>query len=419
MGHGGIGMTTRQSPARSRPPTLREETAAPTWPTYLGITALLLFIVVVLAGGIIWYNSRKSSELMLAAADHQMVETGEKISERIRLLYDPLYAIAGMASQVPDMQSVLRDDGRAATPMLLRALYFYPQILSLYAGFDNGDFFMVTHISGKDRTRLREVLGAPGSAAFANQIITSGQGGVRAERWIFLDDNGVEVGRRAAAPTNFDPRQRPWYQPALHSDHVQLSDLYIFAANYGPGFTLSRRFEAAMAGVFGADLAASDLSHFLSEQRITATSLSFIFTRSGEIVAFPDEAKVAAILPRDGETTVALPKLSQLNEPVAAGLFSAYREIGASGTFIFDVAGRDYIGRVVEVPPRYGRDQLMAIAVPIDEIQKPIVELRNQTLFYSIGFLVFALPLYVTLITFWIDRKLGRRGAVLRANEDE
>jgi hypothetical protein len=40
-----------------------------------------------------WYNSRKSSELMLAAADRQMVETGEKISERIRLLYDPLYAI--------------------------------------------------------------------------------------------------------------------------------------------------------------------------------------------------------------------------------------------------------------------------------------------------------------------------------------
>jgi len=28
--------------------------------------------------------------------------------------------------------------------------------------------------------------------------------------------------------------------------------------------------------------------------------------------------------------------------------------------------------------------------VPIDEIEKPITEIRNQTLFYSIGFLVFA-----------------------------
>ena len=48
-----------------------------------------------------------------------------------------------------------------------------------------------------------------------------------------------------------------------------------------------------------------------------------------------------------------------------------------------------------------------------------IIELRNQTLFYSIAFLVFALPLYVTLITFWIDRKLGRGGASFRLIEDE
>jgi hypothetical protein len=45
----------------------------------------------------------------------------------------------------------------------------------------------------------------------------------------------------------------------------------------------------------------------------------------------------------------------------------------------------------------------LAIAVPIDEIQRPIIELRNRTLFYSIAFAVFVLPLYVTLIVAWID----------------
>jgi adenylate cyclase len=164
-------MITPQSPARSPSLKLREEIAASAsaWRTYLGITALLLLIVVLLAGGIIWYNSRKSSELMLAAADRQMVETGEKISDRIRLLYDPLYAIAGIASRVPDMQSVLRDDGHAVMPMLLRALHFYPQILQLYVGFENGDFFMVTHIVGEDRARLRGLLKAPEKAAFATR----------------------------------------------------------------------------------------------------------------------------------------------------------------------------------------------------------------------------------------------------------
>jgi hypothetical protein len=63
------------------------------WPTYLGITAPLLLFVVALAGGIIWCNSLKTTELMVAAAERQMIETGEKISERIGVLYDPLYAI--------------------------------------------------------------------------------------------------------------------------------------------------------------------------------------------------------------------------------------------------------------------------------------------------------------------------------------
>jgi hypothetical protein len=69
-----------------------------------------------------------------------------------------------------------------------------------------------------------------------------------------------------------------------------------------------------------------------------------------------------------------------------------------SGTRTYDVAGRAYIGRVVDLPPRYGRDQLLAIMVPIDEIEKPISAIRNQTLFYSISFLVLALPLYMTLV---------------------
>ena len=116
---------------------------------------------------------------------------------------------------------------------------------------------------------------------------------------------------------------------------------------------------------------------------------------------------------------VALPKLSELKDPVAAGLFAAYQEGSTPGNFVYAVAGRSYIGRVVEIPARYGRDQLLGIAVPVDEIEQPAIELRNQTLFYSIAFLVFALPLYVTLIVFWIDRRLGRRPEPLGAIDVE
>src|SRR5215813_1309231 len=101
-------MITGQSRLRTEPARSSTASAARggVWPAYLGITALLVLIVVALAGGIIWYNMRKSTELMVAAAERQMIETGEKISDRIRLLYDPMYAIVGIASQAPDMKAL-------------------------------------------------------------------------------------------------------------------------------------------------------------------------------------------------------------------------------------------------------------------------------------------------------------------------
>jgi len=128
-------------------------------------------------------------------------------------------------------------------------------------------------------------------------------------------------------------------------------------------------------------------------------------------VAYPDQARVAGLLQHSGEAVPAVPQLSELQDPAATGLFAAYRQSGAPGNFFYDVAGRSYIGRVVEVSARYGHDQLLGIAVPINEIAEPVIALRNQTLLYSIAFLAFMLPLYVTLIVFWIDRRLG---AVLR-----
>jgi len=117
---------------------------------------------------------------------------------------------------------------------------------------------------------------------------------------------------------------------------VEASDLCIFVLNHEPGFTLSR---ATTPGVLGADLTETDLSDFLGRQRITPGSLNFIFTRSGGIVTYPDQALLTALLQQNGRTVPALPQLSELKDPAAAGLFAAYRESGATGNFFYDVAG--------------------------------------------------------------------------------
>ncbi len=388
------------------------------WPTYLGITGLLLLILVALAGGIIWYNAKKSSGLAVTSAQRLMRQVDEKIIDRIELLYDPMYAIVGIASLVPELTSPAIMDGASAKGVMLRALRIYPQILSLYVGFDTGDFFMITHITGEKSAALRKALLAPPAAVFANEIVTADTAGQRSVRWVFLAEDGAIVGRRDKAPP-FDPRQRPWYDTAKRSDVVEHSDLYIFASSGEPGFTLSRSFAGPTPGVMGADLAAVDLAYFLQQQRITASSIAFIFTKSGEVVALPDPTRIAAAIRPNGQTMVKPPKIADLHDPVIEGLVAAYQNGRMAGTRVYDVARRAYISRVVAIPSRYGRDQLLAITVPVDEIEKPIIDIRDDTMLYSIAFLVFALPLYVTLVVIWIDRRLERGTRRSRFRDDE
>ena len=187
---------------------------------------------------------------------------------------------------------------------------------------------------------------------------------------------------------------------------MQRSDLYIFASNNEPGFSLNRRFTGAMPGVLGADLAASDLSRFLSKQRVTPTSVSFIFTRSGEIVAFPDKARVAALVPRNGEMMGAA---TQINRTERTRRRRVVRGLPGERRFRNPCLHRRRPDlnrpdrrdcRPIRARPAVG------IAVPIDEIERPIIELRNRTLFYSIGFVFFELPLLCDA-----DRRLDRSKA--------
>ena len=391
----------RYSPRRQASSDSRQ--SRPLWQYYTGITALLLLMVLALTGGIIWYNSKKTNQLAIAAAERMMIEAGEDVSNRIKLLYDPMYAIVGISALVPELTSPAIKDDPHALALMLRILGIYPQILSLYVGFDTGEFFMVTHLAGENSATLRDKLRAPADAVFANEIVSVDAAGNRKTQWVFLGEDGSVVGRLDGA--EFDPRERPWYDTAKRSDAVEQSDLYIFATSGEAGFTLSRSFTGPPAGVIGADLAAADLARFLRDQHSTA----FIFTKTGEVIALPDAERIAKAVRADGQILVGPPKIGYLNDPVIAGLVAAYEDGRMLGTRFYNVAGRAYVGRVLDISPRYGRDQLLAIMVPLDEIEKPIIEIRNQSLLYSIAFLVFALPLYVTLVVAWLDRRLEGR----------
>ena len=115
---------------------IRPPPANPQRRTYLGITGVLLVIVLALAGGIIWYNTKKSNQLVVAAADRMIEEVGEHVSDRLKLIYDPMYVIIGTASLMPELTSPSISEDPWALSLIRRVLSIYPQILSLYVGSD-------------------------------------------------------------------------------------------------------------------------------------------------------------------------------------------------------------------------------------------------------------------------------------------
>src|SRR5262245_55798943 len=140
---------------------------------------------------------------------------------------------------------------------MLRALRIYPQILSLYVGFDNGEFFMVRKLPARTPqlcvTRLMRRRTRPSPTKSSPLHRTARVRGAG----YFCRGRQYSRATRFGAGGVRSP-SAPLVRYGQNSDVVERSDLYIFATSGEPGFTLSRRFGGQTPGVMGADLAAID-----------------------------------------------------------------------------------------------------------------------------------------------------------------
>lgn len=384
----------------------------------LAIAALLVFIVVGLVGGIIWYNFEKTTSLTVVTAERLLGESGDDTVRRIELFYEPVLAIVALASRVPQISEMTKSESAGRLALVMTGLRRYPQLFSLYVGYDDGDFDMVTRIGGAERSAARKALGAPDTAFFAHETIETGSDGVRRATWTYLAEDGSLVEQRAATATTYDPRVRQWYRLASADDKVHRSELYIFASSQELGITISRKLEPPTAGVFGADLAVREVSSFLATKKIAESSEAFVFNSRGEILAFPDESKIQRVVRDEQESTLVPTTVASLDDPVISALFEGFQRTGGGRMTRLDVKGRVYLSQVVPIMGQLGGSDYLGMVVPVDEITGPIDSIRSEALFYSVVVLLLVLPLYVVLLFFWVDRRLGRASISLSDFKD-
>ena len=125
-------------------------------------------------------------------------------------------------------------------------------------------------------------------------------------------------------PSDYDPRQRPWYQDAVSAGETIITTPYVDAQSGGLIVTFARPYyqNEELAAVVGADIAITDVIEIVSGIAPTDASFGFLTTNDGTLVAHPDAnltlEPVSAISAQ--LTPAMLDQLSRASTPIALTL---------------------------------------------------------------------------------------------------
>ncbi|AVI62044.1 methyl-accepting chemotaxis protein [Halomonas sp. GFAJ-1] len=125
-------------------------------------------------------------------------------------------------------------------------------------------------------------------------------------------------------PSDYDPRQRPWYLEAAEAQDTIITAPYVDAQSGGLIVTFARPFyqNNQLAAVIGADISIGDVIDIVSGIAPTPSSFGFLTTEDGTLVAHPDaELTLEASTQLSGDlTNERLSQIIQGNEPQALKL---------------------------------------------------------------------------------------------------
>ena len=365
-------------------------------PFHVNLATIFLMVILVLAGGLILQGYRSSSEIALEAARDLLLTTNERILERFRRTFDPVFSVVTIAAATNEVtDSPVLQTTHTALPFMIKALEINPQIYAVYMGYDGGDFFELARIVDLEEMKTR--IGAPPEAHYGLLTILRMADGTGDKTWIYLDRTGKEIGRGETVKTGYDPTKRPWYRVAEGKESVAMTDMYVYSNLKKPGVSVSHYFDSFTMGVFTADITLTELAAFLAGQQVSESSRMFLFDRRGNLFAHPDENRTVKIVAdrKTGKPRLVVAKVADLRDLVANEVFYRYQYGAWTDLSTFDVDGETYIAKITPIPARYGKDLAIVIIVPVSEFLGPIADIGIQSAVISGGLILLFLPIVI------------------------
>ncbi|MCB8822792.1 adenylate/guanylate cyclase domain-containing protein [Microvirga rosea] len=369
------------------------------WSLQAVVALVFTVIVLLISGALIGFNHHQLTALTLRDAEDDF----RRINGSVR------NEIAGglrVASSVLDTLSLTIDPnlplGQLAitlTPVLKDLDRLLPAAMGLFIGRGDGSHILVQTLDGG---RPPELGTGPDleAAVIAYMIVQPTAAGETVE-WVAVDKDGRELRRTPALPTDFDPRQRPWYALSQTTESTVLTPPYRFANVPEAGVTLAQRSRQREDVVFGIDMTLASLDRYLDRLRFPPELELIVFDRSGALIAHPHGGSFRQI--HQADVTHRLLTIEDLQSPLLTGLFRAFQasKDGQDRSLSFTVDGESYFGRTE--PVGEGFDNLMiGIAVPYETMMGPAEQIRYALLLVSAISVIVAL-----LIVLLASRRLA------------
>ena len=359
-------------------------------PLYINILTLVTALVCIVAGGIITYSYWKNSDAALDSAHQLMQGIGNSIVERTQHIFDTAFVTVDSYAFLKNLGEKPTIRSHPLSQVFFKFLKHNPDFTSIYVAFNDGDCYLVSSLLDNRKTSLN----APADAVWYTETIGHFPTGRRYALRKFLDADYALIDSEVSQRVYYDPRERGWFTAASTSDQAVLSDVYVFAQSRAPGMTISRRFDGRIPGAIGIDISLSNLSRFLQKQMISDRSGIMLFGPSGELYAYPDIGKMVTVVVENGQKKNVTSNVGNFDDPIYASLMSSFwknNERPFSNRTI-KVQGEPYLALVDALPPEYGKELYLGIAVPETLFTTPLRTVGTQTAFISLAMLLLFSP---------------------------
>ena len=273
-------------------------------PFSVSILTLMALIVVPLAVALLWLGWRAVDKLEQHDGTARLAALDEAVSV---FLTNDLHTIVSVGLTLTEVAGFspqagsTADDERARH--LLAALQQHPALAAAFAGYPDGHFIFVGHMSSFSAEQRAEY-GAPEGDPTIVRII-DGEGAARREVWWFQNADGSRSAVREKQ-NDYDPRTRPWYVESIKLGGPALTEPYRFAQSGEPGISAGIPMRAG--GVIGFDFSLDTLSRLLGRYKVTPNSIIMASTSASDVLIELEACAPSAdgCLPGDAEVRAAL-----------------------------------------------------------------------------------------------------------------